>query len=62
MLFFCLVDADFLDTEAFMQPEQVGQRAGFLRISELKEAFDQYMLEMTKTAPRAGAWIETKYL
>lgn len=51
MLFSCLVDADFLNTEAVMQPEQLGQRSGFLQISELKEAFDRHMLEMTQTAP-----------
>ena len=52
MLFSCLVDADFLNTEVVMQPKQVGQRSGFLRISKLKDAFDRHMLEMTKTAPK----------
>ena len=43
MLFSALVDADYLDTEAFMQPEQVEERKGFSMLVELKQAFDRHM-------------------
>lgn len=46
MLFSCLVDADFLDTEAFMQPEQSSLRSAHDSISSLKEAFDRHMRAM----------------
>lgn len=42
-LFSCLVDADFLDTEAFINPEKKKDRDGFFSISELKKGFDEYM-------------------
>lgn len=44
MLFSCLVDADFLDTEEFMQPEG-NIRGKFASISELKERLDVYIAE-----------------
>jgi len=40
MLFSCLVDADFLDTEKYMDEKE---RGGYLSINELKERFDNYM-------------------
>lgn len=43
MLFSCLVDADFLDTEAFMSPEKTANRAKYPGIAELKTLFDAYM-------------------
>lgn len=43
MLFSCLVDADFLDTEAFMSPDRAGLRESSKELSELKAAFDAYM-------------------
>jgi len=44
MLFSCLVDADFLDTESYMQSnEEV--RGDYLSIEKLKERFDKYMSE-----------------
>ncbi len=44
ILFSCLVDADFLDTENFMDPEKYSQRQ-FTKadIRELKNIFDSYM-------------------
>jgi len=42
MLFSCLVDADFLDTEEFMDKKQ---RGGYLSLKELKLRFDNYMSE-----------------
>ncbi len=43
MLFSCLVDADYLDTERFMQPEVFFKRGRFATIALLKEKFDTYM-------------------
>jgi CRISPR-associated endonuclease/helicase Cas3 len=50
MLFSCLVDADFLDTEAFMSPEAHAVRAPFKTLEELKTLFDEHMAEMAAQA------------
>jgi len=50
MLFSCLVDADFLDTEAFMEPDKSGQRTKHPAVAELLEQFNQAMAEKTKDA------------
>jgi CRISPR-associated endonuclease/helicase Cas3 len=49
MLYSCLVDADFLDTEQFMNPEQSAYRPSQIDLASLKERFDSYM-----TAKEAG--------
>ena len=54
MLYSCLVDADFLDTESFMQAEQASERAQFSDIRELKERFDQYMETLAGKASDTG--------
>lgn len=51
MLFSCLVDADFLDTEAFMDPEKARQRQGYPTLAELAPLFDRYMAEKSAGAP-----------
>ena len=43
MLFSCLVDADFLDTEAFMNEEKTNSRKGGPTIEEMRIAFNSYM-------------------
>ena len=43
MLFSCLVDADFLDTEAFMDADKAGQRSNALMLSDLLPRFNAYM-------------------
>lgn len=43
MLFSCLVDADYLDTEAFMQPEKTVLRGGYRSLAELQQRFVQFM-------------------
>lgn len=45
MLFSCLVDADFLDTEKFMDEERNGLRAGYPALQELQAAFDLHMAD-----------------
>lgn len=50
MLFSCLVDADFLDTEAFMQPERFQQRAGWADMGNLKSLLDRHMANVTTRA------------
>lgn len=52
MLFSSLVDADFLDTEFFMDPQraQLRENRGFA-VSELKSVFDEYM-EVKQAAAR----------
>ncbi len=42
MLFSCLVDADFLDTEQFLQPERFAARSAVPTIAELCAAFSAF--------------------
>lgn len=46
MLFSCLVDADFLDTEEFMDRRKAGNRSNHVPFFELKKRFDSYMGEI----------------
>ncbi len=39
MLYSCLVDADFLDTEAFMESDKAAARSQYPKLSELSERF-----------------------
>lgn len=50
MLFSCLVDADFLDTEAFMDDKRSGLRSEYPSMVTLKHAFDQYMADKAANA------------
>ena len=47
MLFSCLVDADFLDTEAFMDADTAAQRLNILTLSDM--------------LPRFNAWMEAQF-
>ena len=51
MLFSCLVDADFLDTEAFMDPGRAAQRINTLTLPDLLLRFDAYMEDRFSQAP-----------
>jgi CRISPR-associated endonuclease/helicase Cas3 len=50
MLFSCLADADFLDTEAFMDGNKAAQRRGYPELSELLSAFDRHMADKAAKA------------
>jgi CRISPR-associated endonuclease/helicase Cas3 len=50
MLFSCLVDADFLDTERFMDEGKANTRAAYPTLEELKLLFDAHMLNKASTA------------
>ena len=45
MLFSCLIDADRLDTEAFMDEGKAAQRAGYPAVEALLQRFNVYMNE-----------------
>jgi len=51
MLFSCLVDADFLDTEAYMEPSKAAMRAAYPSIDELLDRFNGYMARLRGNAP-----------
>jgi CRISPR-associated endonuclease/helicase Cas3 len=48
MLFSCLIDADRLNTEGYMEPEKQQKRSAYLPITELHKRFTAYMQEKTK--------------
>lgn len=50
MLFSSLVDADFLDTEAYVSPDKSGARSTYPCLSVLKTEFDAYMLKLAAGA------------
>ncbi len=52
ILFSCVVDADFLDTEAFMEPEKSKQRGGYPNLEELLSKFNFYMERKISTADK----------
>lgn len=54
MLFSCLVDADFLDTEAFLSPERAQSRGGLPELAELHERFNRFMEAKTADVVTRG--------
>ncbi|MEN9865948.1 MAG: hypothetical protein RL748_1538, partial [Pseudomonadota bacterium] len=50
LLFSCLVDADFLDTEFFMDQGKHAARYGFPALPELHSRFDQHMATLASKA------------
>lgn len=52
MLFSCLVDADFLDTEAYMDREKAEKRGGYLSMNELLILFNKHMAKKTESAEK----------
>ncbi len=54
MLFSCLVDADFLETERFLDRNRSAERGGFPSLSALKTRFDRHLGDLqTKARIRA---------
>jgi len=51
MLFSCLVDADYLDTEAFMKPEQAQFRGSKTTMNELCSMLEVHLEKLGKSAP-----------
>jgi len=47
MLFSCLVDADYLDTERFMNHDSYKLRGQYASMSEIKKLFDEHMEKMS---------------
>jgi len=54
MLFSCLVDADFLDTEAFMDGTKAGTRSGYSAIPALLKCFVEYMEDFNACVAKQG--------
>lgn len=54
MLFSCLVDADFLDTEAFMSPEKSVARNGFLSVAQMQARLDERLARLAETVAARG--------
>ena len=51
MLFSALVDADFLDTEAFMDAGRAAVRGAWPELGALRTAFDAHMVKLAADAP-----------
>lgn len=54
MLFSCLVDADFLDTEAFMSPGKTEARNGFTATAELEKRLTDRLAQMAQDVAARG--------
>jgi CRISPR-associated endonuclease/helicase Cas3 len=55
MLFSCLVDADFLDTEKYMDQNKNEQRGNYCKIGELLKRFNQYIACLEQGAKGTNA-------
>jgi len=54
MLFSCLVDADFLDTETFMSPGVAGKRKGFMAMADLENLLAGRLVQMAEEVAARG--------
>ncbi len=52
MLYSCLVDADYLDTESFMKPEQSCLRQRKWDMKELLSILEQHLADLSASAPK----------
>lgn len=53
MLFSCLVDADFLDTEAFMNEDNANERGCGASLASLASRFDRYLEQLRHNARKS---------
>lgn len=51
MLFSCLVDADFLDTEAFLSPDKATARGRYPTLAQLQTCLQAHMQQLCQAAP-----------
>jgi CRISPR-associated endonuclease/helicase Cas3 len=51
MLFSCVKDADFLDTEKFMKPEKFASRKGYPDLAKLDKKLDRHLKKLVEKAP-----------
>jgi len=54
MIYSCLVDADFFDTEAFMDPEKSSWRSGYPSLEVLNERLTSALTQLTAHAPETS--------
>lgn len=54
MLFSCLVDADFLDTEAYYTPEKATRRAAYPSLAAMKPTLDAHLLRLSRSVAASG--------
>lgn len=59
MLFSALVDADFLDTEAYYQRQRPQQRAGFPALADYRQRLDEHLAALTETVRAGGRDIDS---
>ncbi|MCX7842354.1 MAG: CRISPR-associated helicase Cas3' [Clostridia bacterium] len=50
MLYSCLVDADFLDTESYMDKNKALSRGGYLSLTQLLDRYNDFVRQMDKTS------------
>ena len=50
MLYSSLVDADFLDTESYMDKDKAGNRGGYCSMSELLDRFTKFITQLDETS------------
>lgn len=53
ILFSCIVDADFLDTEAFFEPNKAKKRQDYQKFSDLLPSFNTYMEDKQSRATKS---------
>ncbi|MFP4581898.1 MAG: CRISPR-associated helicase Cas3' [Desulfococcaceae bacterium] len=58
MLYSCLVDADFLDTERFIDPVKAEWRAGYPALADLNETLDMALQNLAEKAARMDPPLE----
>lgn len=51
LLFSCLVDADFLDTEVFMDPDKAGRRGDWPDLQSLHDPLDRHLGKLALKSP-----------